>query len=168
MLTFEDLTGSIEAVVFSEQLAAYRDLIGPDKVVYLKGTIDKRREEPSLRVAEVIALEDGPSRLAETLIIKVQAVGLEQSTMQRVKEVCKAHPGERAFYLRLDMPGEMTTLIRCDAALAVRPDVGFIRDMEPLLGKNAVELPGRGGATGTAAPAQPADMTSSAPMAAAR
>jgi DNA polymerase-3 subunit alpha len=168
VLTFEDLTGSIEAVVFSEQLETYRTLIGPDKVVYLKGSIDKRREEPALRVAEVIALEDGPSRLAEALIIKVRAIGLEQTTMQRVKEVCKAHPGDRAFYLRLDMPGEMTTLIRCDETLAVRPDVAFIRDMEALLGEDAVELPGRGGATRAAMPPQSAGTAIDAPATAAR
>jgi len=143
VLTFEDLTGSIEAVVFSEQLATYRELIGPDKVVFLKGRVDRRRDEPSLRVSEVIALEDGPGRLAEALIIKVNTVGLDPAMIARVRDVCKAHPGQRPFFVRLDTPGEMTTLIRCDSALAVSPDVGFIRDVEAVLGEKSVELPGR-------------------------
>ncbi|MFQ5412257.1 MAG: OB-fold nucleic acid binding domain-containing protein, partial [Phycisphaerae bacterium] len=142
ILTFEDLTGSIEAVVFSEELETYRGLVRPDGIVFLRGVVDRRREDPSLRVSEIIPIEEGPARMAEAMIIKVSVSGLESMTLRRLREICTAHPGERPFFIKVQKPGEMTTLIRCDHQLRVRPDADFIRDVESLLGQRSVDLVG--------------------------
>jgi DNA polymerase-3 subunit alpha len=143
ILVVEDLTGSIEAVVYGEELEKYRDLIGPDRLVFLRGRVDRRREEPSLKVSEVIALEEGPSRLAEAVILKVRAAGLDAVSLARVREICLAHRGDRNLFVRVVSPGPMTTVVRCGGDLAVRPDAGFISDIEGLLGSDAVEIVGR-------------------------
>ncbi|MCG8406654.1 MAG: DNA polymerase III subunit alpha [Phycisphaerales bacterium] len=142
VLTFEDLTGSIEAVVFSEELEKHRDLIAPDNILFLKGQVDRKREEPSLRVSEVISLEDGPIELSEAIIIRVSA-GQESSSLERLHEICRAHPGDRTFFIQIQTSDAATTLIRCGAALSVRPDEKFVSEVETLLGKHAVDRVGR-------------------------
>lgn len=142
VLTFEDVTGSIEAVVFSEELEKHRDWIGPDKIVFLKGQVDRKREEPSIRVSDVISLENGPIELAEAIIIRVTPTALTSSTLERLLEVCRAHPGKRTFFLRLQTSENLTTLIRCGAALSIRPDEQFVREVETILGKHSVDFKG--------------------------
>ncbi len=152
VLVFEDLTGSIEAVVYSEELEKFRDLVGPDRLVFLRGRVDKRREDPSLRVQDVIALEEGASRLADAVIVNLTTIGLEVATLEKLKDVCKAHRGDRNLFLRVRSPGELVTMMRCEETLGVRPDAGFVADMERLLGEGCVEIVGRRRTTPKAMP----------------
>ncbi|RIK66296.1 MAG: DNA polymerase III subunit alpha [Planctomycetota bacterium] len=143
VLMFEDLSGSIEAVVFSEELEKYRDLIGPDRLVFLKATVDRRREDPSLRVSEVISLEDGPARLAEAVILNVRSSGLGEEMLRRVREVCAAHRGDRNLFIRVHTPGQMLTVVRCGAELCVRPDAAFVGEIQSILGDGSVDVMGQ-------------------------
>ena len=142
VLTFEDLSGNIEAVVFSEDLERHRDLIAPDKLVFLRGRVDRRRESPTLRVSEVIDFEEASSRLAEAVIIRLNTIGLERATLDRLKAVCQAHPGNRDLMLRIHTPDGLTALVRGGGKLSIRPDDGFVRDAEDMLGQGAVEIVG--------------------------
>lgn len=143
VLVFEDLTGSIEAVVYSEDLERYRDLIGPDRLVYLKGKVDRRREDPSLRVSEVMSIDEGPVRLADAVILNVRGPKLEQSSLERLREVCAAHRGDRNLFLRVQTPGQMVTVLRCASDMCVRPDNGFVKEIESILGDGSVEVVGQ-------------------------
>jgi DNA polymerase-3 subunit alpha len=142
VLTFEDLSGSTEAVVFSEDLDKHRDLIGPDKLVFLRGRVDRRRESPSLRVSDVIAFDEGSARLAEAVIVSVNTIGLDHATLARLRDVARAHPGDRPLFVRVNTPDGIATLIRSSEALNVRPDARFREDAERLLGAGAVEIVG--------------------------
>lgn len=143
VLMFEDLTGSTEAVVYSEELEKFRDLVGPDRLVFLRGRVDKRREDPSLRVQEVIALEEGAARLADAVIVNLTTIGLEVATLEKLKDVCRAHRGDRNLFLRVKSPGELVTVVRVEESMGVRPDAGFVADMERLLCEGCVEIVGR-------------------------
>ncbi|MCC6581582.1 MAG: DNA polymerase III subunit alpha [Phycisphaeraceae bacterium] len=68
MITFEDRTAGIDGVVFSDTFAVAAPLLQPDNLVFLRGRVDRRREEPSIRVEEVIPLE----RAAEVLTTTVR------------------------------------------------------------------------------------------------
>ncbi len=156
VLTVEDLTGSIEAVVYSEELERFRDLLGPDRLVFLRGRVDRRREDPSLRVSEAIGLEQGAARLAEAVILNVNTVGLSPTVLERVREVCRSHAGDRPLFIRLRTPDQMTTVVRCDSSLGVRPDDAYRTAIEAILGPDSLDIVGqrRRSATGQAPPPQ--------------
>lgn len=81
MLTLEDHSGSIEAVVFSEAYAIAAPLLEPDQLVLIKGKVDRRRAEPAFTVDQVIPLEEAPSHLTQTV-----RISLEQDTSPRGSE----------------------------------------------------------------------------------
>ncbi|MBK8270905.1 MAG: DNA polymerase III subunit alpha [Planctomycetes bacterium] len=143
VMTFEDLSGSIEAVVFSEELEKFRSLVAPDNVVYLRGTVDKKREDPSLRVNEIIAYEDAAEKLAEALVLRVRSAVADSATLGRLKDVVQNHAGHRPFYLAVERTGEMVAMIRCDARNSVRPSDQFTAAVESILGENSVDLVAR-------------------------
>ena len=161
-LTFEDLSGSIEAVVFSEDYEKHRALIRPDKLVFLRGNVDRRREQPSLRVSDMIALEDGPARLAEAVIIKLRSVGSDAPLLERLRDVCRAHPGDRTVFLRIDTPGDLTTMVRV-GDFGLRPDARFVTEVEALLGPKSVELATRPRPARRAAPMETPESHLAAP-----
>lgn len=143
VLMFEDLTGSIEAVVFSEELEKYRDIVGPDRLVFLRGRVDRRREDPSLRVTEVLTIEEGPARLATAAILNLRGVGMDAALLAKVREVCAAHRGGTNLFVRVYTTGQMVTVVRCGADLCVRPGEVFIRAIEEVLGPNSVDVVGQ-------------------------
>ncbi|MCX5662901.1 MAG: DNA polymerase III subunit alpha [Planctomycetota bacterium] len=71
MLTIEDPTGAIDAVVFSDSYAVAAPLIVSDAMVFLKGKVDRRREEPSIIVDSVIPIEQAPSQLTQAIEIVI-------------------------------------------------------------------------------------------------
>lgn len=143
ILTFEDLSGSLEAIVFSEQLQEYRDLIAPDKIVFLSGEVDRKREEPAIRVSEVIPFEEGPLHLAEALILRINGDAHLPDRLAELKDICQAHRGDRSFLLNVQLPRRMSVLLRCDTKLRVKPDDAFRARVEQVLGAGAFDLRGR-------------------------
>jgi len=143
VLAFEDLSGSIEAVVFSEQLEMHRDAIGVDKLVFLRGTVDRRREEPSPRVQDIVPIDQAPARLAEAVIVRLNTIGLDEEKLAHLHRVFQAHKGDRDVFIRVRSPGDLVTVVRCGEDLSVKPDEPFVRDIERLLGPESVEIIGR-------------------------
>lgn len=162
VIVFEDVTGSVEAVVYSEDLEKYRDLIGPDRLVFLRGKVDRRREDPSLRVSEVMSMEEGPARLADAVILNVRSTGREGSAFSQLREVCAAHRGDRNLFLRVQTPGQMVTVLRCGAEMCVRPDDAFVAEIETILGPGAVDVVGQRRAKPNRAPLPEDDESESA------
>jgi len=71
IVTLEDLHGRVEAIVFPDQLERDRALLAPDAIVFLEGEVDRKREEPSLRVSRVIPADQAYHQLARALLIDV-------------------------------------------------------------------------------------------------
>ncbi|HEX7010090.1 MAG TPA: DNA polymerase III subunit alpha [Phycisphaeraceae bacterium] len=71
MITIEDATGSIDAVVFPDAYALAASLLEQDRIVFIQGKVDRRREEPSIVVDRVIPLEQAAESLTQAVKIVI-------------------------------------------------------------------------------------------------
>jgi DNA polymerase-3 subunit alpha len=78
MITLEDSTGSIEGVVFSDTYAIAAPLMEQDRIVFLKAKVDRRREEPAIRVEQIIPIERGAEELTVAVKIVLRDVSLHR------------------------------------------------------------------------------------------
>lgn len=69
VVNFSDMTGQYEAVMFSETLAQYRDMLEPGKSVVITVAAEDRPEGVNLRIQTVQSLEDEASRIQKALRI---------------------------------------------------------------------------------------------------
>ena len=67
IVQLSDATGQYEAVLFSEGLAQYRDLLEPGKSVVITVSAEDRPEGINLRIQTVQSLEDEASRIQKAL-----------------------------------------------------------------------------------------------------
>ena len=142
-VTLEDLNGSVEAVVFSSDYERDAPLIRPDGLVFLRGKVDRRREQPSIRVSEVIEWEQGPERLAEKVLLRLNCSLIDQQTLEKLKQLCLAHPGRCPLLLAMTTSRGLTATIRCNGKMgAVSPSKDFVAGLENLLGPEHVVLVG--------------------------
>ncbi len=69
MLTLEDGTGKLDAVAFAETFAKIEPLLEEDAVLFFRGHIDRRREEPNLVISHVITPEQAVTKLTKRVRI---------------------------------------------------------------------------------------------------
>ncbi|MER9892970.1 DNA polymerase III subunit alpha [Mesorhizobium sp. M0119] len=72
VVQFSDTSGQYEAVLFSEGLAQYRDLLEPGRSVVITVSAEDRPEGVNLRIQTVQSLEDEASRVQKALRIFVR------------------------------------------------------------------------------------------------
>ena len=81
MISLEDRTGSIDGVIFSDGYAKHSELIELERIVMLEGRVDRRREEPSIRIDRVVAVEEAATELTNSVRIMMRPakLGMRQS-----------------------------------------------------------------------------------------
>lgn len=89
IVSFEDRTGTVEAVLFTEAWAAFGSLIEPDALLFLIGTIDTSRGERQVIVDRVVPI-DGQPRVAGTWDVVFDAVRNNGSCERLITETASA------------------------------------------------------------------------------
>jgi len=142
IVRLEDLEGQIDAIIFSDLFRQHAEDLRQDRIVFLRGRVDRRREEPSIRVSEVIPLEGVVERLAAGILIRISCIGRAEETLEQVREVLKAHPGSRPVYLELATPDGLLVLVRCSQRLCVRPNQQLLDDLGRIVGREGLVVLG--------------------------
>jgi DNA polymerase-3 subunit alpha len=75
IVTFSDSSGQFEAVLFSEALAQYRDLLEPGKSLVITVQADERPEGIGLRIQTAQSLEEQSVRMQKALRVFVRDAG---------------------------------------------------------------------------------------------
>ena len=73
MLTVEDKSGRIDAVVFASNYPVYGPLLTQDAVLFLKGKVDRKREQPNILIDEAIPPEQAAEQLTRRVRIVLEA-----------------------------------------------------------------------------------------------
>jgi DNA polymerase-3 subunit alpha len=148
MITLEDLEGQVDGVIFAETLAditkKHPDLVVPERVVFLRGQVDRRRETPSIRVNEMFPVHEATSRLTSLVVLRVNADKPDPALITSLKPQLARHKGSCETYLQLVQPRK-TVLLRLGRDHFVKPTKEFVHEVEKLLGPGSVELRGHGG-----------------------
>ncbi|MFQ5413936.1 MAG: DNA polymerase III subunit alpha [Phycisphaerae bacterium] len=138
IVSLEDLRGKIEAIVFPDDLVKYRAVLKPDAIVLLKGQVDRKREQPSLRVTEVVTADRAVEASAVAVII---AVDLD-TPLRDIVAVIKTHRGLCPVYLDVHTTGGHVAQIQCNPAMRVACTDAFIRDITAIIDPTRVVILG--------------------------
>src|SRR5690349_11950508 len=100
-LTFEDLTGSVPAMLWPEEFAKQEDLVKNDLIGFVRGTLDRRRDPAELIVSKIIPLSRGPAELSRGVVITLRKGVTEEEQMQRLLRQVRIRPGNLDVYLEI-------------------------------------------------------------------
>lgn len=143
----EDFTGSVEAIVFPDQLKKFTPLLKPDAVVFIDATVDRRREVPSLRVLEVTPVEESRRRLSREVIVRLQSTGSAHPALPGIRALCDRHRGQTPLFFVVGSPeGWAATLRNRAAGVDACPE--FLTALVDMVGADSVELGGTRGRVG--------------------
>lgn len=133
VFTLEDLTGSVEVMVFPKTMEVIGHLLEEDAVVLLGARVDKRDDTPKL-VASDIELFDVASDTEPPLRLHLHPSRLTDATVVRLKELFGDFPGDSEVHILLNGKG----LLRLPDEFLVDTSSGLVGELRVLLGSDAV------------------------------
>jgi DNA polymerase-3 subunit alpha len=133
----EDVTGSVEAVVFNSTYGAARELLVADAVLVVKGRVDhKQQGETKLVALEVTPFEATPER--REVRLKVDARSAPAGVISELAHVVRDFPGEAPVYVDL-VTSLGPKLLELGPEYRVDPQPDFFASVRTLLGEAAVQ-----------------------------
>ncbi len=142
VVTVEDLKGQIEVIVFPKDVEAYAPLLKQDTLAFFRGRVDRKREAPSLRVSEIIPLDEAESKLTTSVLVTIPCVGAKTETIDKLHEIFERFNGDRPVFLQMITPDGYRVTLRCNAALSVAPSRPFVAQVDDALGPGHVTYVG--------------------------
>lgn len=134
----EDLTGSIEIIVFPKVLEAYNDLLVEDSIVRIKGRVDKKEDAVKLIAQEVETLDKtkGPDKQVHVTLVQGHTTN---ETFNELKKILASNPGRSPVFIKI-LSQEKTTLLSLGDQYKVADSRALFAEVKSLLGEDSIAL----------------------------
>ena len=138
----EDLGGTIEVVAFPEAFRTYGHLLENDRMVLVKGKLERSDDSGKILASEIAPLSSLQEKLAREVTIRMHAPPANRETFEALAEVLMRHRGDRRVRVELearDVPCPLR--VRAElGALLVRPSEKLVAELEQVGGVDGVKL----------------------------
>ena len=138
IVTLEDLQGSVEVILWPEIFSAAESLLQSEEPVLVKGEVDAEGSLPKIIADEIHPLSDAKNHWIGKVHIHLRTPGLEKETLLEIKDILAAHKGNNDTFIHFNFPDNNVRTIKVDASLRVLPSDEVVRDIEAILGEEAI------------------------------
>jgi len=142
----EDLSGSMELLVFTTAYEGLSDQLVEDQAVLLRGSVRTDDAGPSkISVAEIVALDNARVKVPMQIAITVRLAngsGPGEEMASKLRELFEDKPGDTDVRLRILRAKDF--LVSYDLADRVRADRSFRTAAEAICGKGSLEVTAAG------------------------
>jgi DNA polymerase-3 subunit alpha len=139
-LTLEDLHGTVEVIAFPDLFKAAGDLIAPERLVRLTGTIDRGDKGVKIRGSKIEPLADAQTQSIKRVCIRLSDRPEVRDQLPRLLAIFKRHPGSSTISMTFRTDGVLEAETAPLPNLTVSPSEHFVADVEEVLGKGALSL----------------------------
>jgi DNA polymerase-3 subunit alpha len=101
ILLIEDLVGSIEIVLYSNEYTRFQDQIKADTILFFEGFVDKTREDPSFKAREIYSLDAVQKKKTREILIQTNSIKLDEPTLAALSKVIAENKGSTPVKLEL-------------------------------------------------------------------
>ena len=136
----EDLQGKCEVVMFPKTLDKFGELMEVDRIIFVRGTVDCKRENPNLLCEELYAIEDIADKLAARVSIRLLSLDVTEEKIQTIASLCKSHRGRSPVQVSVQTTAGWRIAAVADKSFNVRADVDFCRKIRAVVGRENMEL----------------------------
>jgi DNA polymerase III subunit alpha len=134
-LRLDDVTGSVEAIVFNSVYVDARELLEADRILVVKGRVDHKEGETKLIALEVAPFEATPER--KEVFLRLDARKAPAGTIRELAELLKHFPGEAPVTATVETSSGPLRL-EFGPDYRVRPEPDLFAEVKTLLGEAAI------------------------------
>ena len=136
----EDLHTHVEVIAWPETYRRYHSLLEKDRLVALRGRLDKTGNRIQVIANEVIDVNEMAVKWAKRVRLDLNVVGMDDALLPKVQAVCQRHPGKATVRFQLQTTHHGLIVVESGPEFAVKPTKGFLREITGLLGEDRVEI----------------------------
>ncbi|MSO34242.1 MAG: DNA polymerase III subunit alpha [Candidatus Nanopelagicaceae bacterium] len=136
IVTVEDLEGAIDVRFFSSTYQTHALNLIEDRIVIIRGRIDKREETPQITALE-LSIADINQAPIGPFVIKLEAERCTPPVVDRMKEILRSHPGTREVHLKIE-GGTKNTILKLDDGLKITASPSLSADLKSILGPDCL------------------------------
>ena len=139
-VSFEDLTGVVEVVVFAD---VYRDAITAlksEKPIFVVGVADAGDETVKVIAEKIYSLEEVPLYLTTSVHFFLRSQEATQKHLQQLKSILSSHQGSCPAYVHLVQPQQSETVLELPDDLKLAPSPQLIAAVEKLFGHDVTKF----------------------------
>ncbi len=136
----EDFTGSVECVMWPDDYARQKDEVLEDRVCFIRGSVERTRDEPGLVLNRILSLEQAQRELARGLYLLIKLGVHGPQHVEALGPILTRAPGGCPVFLTVrDAAGKKVDM-RLGREYAVNPAAYPHDDLAALLGEDCVKL----------------------------
>jgi DNA polymerase-3 subunit alpha len=139
----EDFTGAVECVMWPDDYVRHKDLIAEDRVVFVRGAVERNREEPSLILTRVLTIEQAQRELTKCLRLSLQLGRHTPNDIDALSRILKRSPGKCPVVIDVGDGGGKHCRIKLGEGLHVNPATVGIGELEMIVGPGGVGFYGQ-------------------------
>jgi len=138
--TLEDMSGSIDMIVFPEAYRRLQEKVKLEVPVLVKaGVRVEEGSNPKITTSDIIPLEDAKVPLPRSLRIRIPVEGSTALTVDALHSLFTERKGEARVLFDVERTGEFMVVMEAEG-YNVHPDRNFIARVEELCGRGSVRV----------------------------
>ncbi len=139
-LTVEDLQGTIEVIVFPDLFRTAGELITPERIVRITGTIDRGDKGTKIRGSKIEPLAEVQAQSIKRIRIRLSDCPEVREQLPRLLDIFRRHPGSTSISMMFRTDGTLEAETAPLPHLTVCASDHFMSDVEEVLGKGTLSL----------------------------
>ncbi len=142
-LVLEDMTGSIEVIIFPDLFSKAKDILKSDEPVMIKGVLEVNETSRKIIAQDIIPLEDVKKNAIVGLEICLDEKSITKNLLLRLRQIVSNHPGDRELRFRVKVSEnghKKELLISAHKSFYITPSQEILNEMQELLGPERVHF----------------------------
>ncbi|MEJ2744870.1 MAG: DNA polymerase III subunit alpha, partial [bacterium] len=140
--TLEDLTGTVELLVYPRAYEKVGALIVEEAALLVTGKADVEEESPKLVVSDMIPLTEAQQRYTTSMHISVYLSDVEHGKLEDLKKMLLSSTGTCPVILDFTAATGERVMMKASNGFRVTPTPDLVKGVEALLGESSVRLKG--------------------------
>ncbi len=140
----EDMTGSMECVMWPDDLARQKDEPGNEQVCFVKGAIDPRSQngKPLLLLTRFLSIEQAQRELTRVMLVTVRMNEHGPEHIDAIARALKRTPGSCPVLLDVRDPAGRWARLKLSDSFSINPLTVAAAELEEVLGAGTVKFSG--------------------------
>ncbi len=136
----EDMTGSIECLMWPDDLARFKGTIDENNPYIVHATLENQRAEPSLVLQQLLTLEQAAHQMVKELNLRLRLDRHRPMDLDLISDILRRTPGKIPVLMTVQDSGGKNVILRLGPAFAVNPHTLDRDALEGIVGADSVKL----------------------------
>lgn len=139
----EDFTGQVECMMWPDEFVRFKDEFADDRIVFVKGIVEHKGEQPSLVLTRAFDLDTARKELTKGLVLTLAVGEHSPQVIEQLGRELRRYSGSCPVYLQVRDAAGKRAVLRASEQFRINPATLDLGRLEMLLGPGRVAYSGR-------------------------